>query len=175
MHPQKQQQMPPNVNINDPQHISNYQRQQHPPNPNKQQQQQLQPPHPSQPTKQTHHPMSQNGSHTKLPPPTHLNQNQQYPHQQQNRPVPPHQSGQQLAANMAMSNATPHNSNKPYVGQSINGQPFNSNSQIPNQPKQHIQPSPKSSFNSPNLNKANGYRPFIEFPLSLTVYRVLGI
>jgi hypothetical protein len=67
--------MPPNVNINDPQHISNYQRQQHPPNPNKQQQQ---PPHPSQPIKQTHHTMSQNGSHTKLPPPTHVNQNQQY-------------------------------------------------------------------------------------------------
>ena len=143
MHPKKPQ-MPPNVNINDPQHISNYQRQQT----NKQLL------HP-QPNKQPH-PMSQNGSHPK-PPPSHNYPNQQYPQQQQNRLLASQQPSSQTAAPLTVSNPTTHNLNKPNnVGQPLNGQPFASNSQIPNQSKQHGQHSTKSSFNSPNLNKTNG-------------------
>ena len=147
MHPQKPQ-MPPNVNINDPQHISNYQRQQT----NIKQQQQ----HPPQPNKQPH-PINQNGSHTK-PPSSHVNQNQQYPQQQhpQNRPTT-QQSSSQIAGSLALSNANSHNLNKSNnVGQPLNGQPFTPNSQIPNQSKQLSQHTSKSSFNSQNLNKTNG-------------------
>jgi hypothetical protein len=145
MHPQHQKpQMPPNVNINDPQQMSNYQRQQ------QKVQHSLQNKQPPTTGGGAHlqNGVGVGGSHPKS---SHFYQSQQYQQQQnlQSQNRIPSSTAQQLTPSQTVTNSSSNNPNlnKPVTGQPINGQSLTSNNK---------QPVPKSSFNSTNLTKTNG-------------------